>query len=295
MKYTRGVQRQQRVLRQDPARSSARATRSTPTSSCRPFWLASRLIDLVGREAARSTRCPNVTQNLVASPAEPRVGPRRQVLAAVAVRHDRHRVQHQSVTGSEHHVGRRPPRSGVQGQDRLLTEIRDTRRPLHAGRRRDRSTSRRRPTSRTPWPRSTRRSTDGQIRRFTRQRLRRRPRRRRTSPRASAGRATSRSSPSTTPTCEFVDPRVRRHALVRHHGHAQGRRASLDNAAEVDGLRLRPGQRRQDHGVRPVRVAGGRRGRTSSASWAATPRPSPTTRCCSPTRPPRQLQRAWAA
>ena len=79
-------------------------------------------------------------------------------------------------------------------------------------------------------------------------------------------------------------PRGGRHAVVRHHGHPHGRREHR-RRGRVDQLRLRPGQRRSHHRLRPVHLAGAGRGRRAPQE-AARPPPSPTARCCSPTRRP---------
>ena len=56
-------------------------------------------------------------------------------------------------------------------------------------------------------------------------------------------------------------------------------------AAAVDELRVRPGQRGPDHRTTCSSSARSPACARSCRSWAATPPPSPTTRCCSPTTP----------
>ena len=77
-------------------------------------------------------------------------------------------------------------------------------------------------------------------------------------------------------------PRGGGDVVVRHDGHPD-RRAQRRRRGEVDGLRLRPGQRGPDHGLRAVRVAGASACGTSWSSSAATPPRWPTARCCSRT------------
>ena len=80
-------------------------------------------------------------------------------------------------------------------------------------------------------------------------------------------------------------PRRGRHAVVRLHGDPQGGR-ERGRRRRLDELRLRPGQRGQDHRRRGLRQPGdGREG--GPAGRGRAPRPSwPPARCCSPTTTP---------
>ena len=161
-------------------------------------WLVGRLITLGWLDKLPIDQVPNVA-NLRPDLAEPVVGPDRRVLAPVADRVRRHRLQHRGDRPRAHEH-RRPVRPGVQRQDR--DAHRDARHdgPADARRRRrhlDRvdlrrsrggvrsARSRRRTTARSAASPATTTSTTSAPA---------------TSPRASAGRATWCSSPSRTRT-----------------------------------------------------------------------------------------------
>ena len=89
----RGDQRQLRVLREGPPAARAGHSRSAATSSRRPTtwpraWSAS-------TTSSRSTRRTSRTRQHGRQPQVDQLRPRARLLAAVAVGHDRHRLQHQ--------------------------------------------------------------------------------------------------------------------------------------------------------------------------------------------------------
>ena len=116
-KYLRGASTTTTSASPRSARPRPGQAASAPTSSAPTNWMAARLDrPRLGRRAADSSNIPN-TRQPARRPAEPAWDPERRVHAAVAVRHHRHRLQHQGhrPRAQQH---RRPLRPEVQGQGR---------------------------------------------------------------------------------------------------------------------------------------------------------------------------------
>ena len=276
-----GVQRQQRVLRHDPA--GARQRRHHRCRHHGADGVDGRAPDqprVGGRTAAR--RHPQRRQS-ARRPRQPGVGSGGPLLAAVADRAGRDRLQPRGHR-SRAHVDERPVRSRVQRPDRHAPrdERHDRTRHAVAGRRHldDLQLLGGRGGVRQARAGQSRRADPGVHRQRLYQgpesrelrRLRRLVRRRR----PARGRQ---------PRHPLHHPRGGREQLGRHDGDAQGRRASR-RGGEVDGLRLRPGAGGPTHSVHAVHLtgqgcAGGggqdRSGHSPRTSWS-----SPTRRC-SPT------------
>ena len=130
----RGLQRQQRVLRQEPARPRPGKRRSSPTSSCPTYWLAARLIGLGWVQKLPARRHPQRGQ-----PRAPTCRTRRGIptgeftlpwqsgMTGIAYNIE--------VTGRELTQRRRPLRPRVQGQDRHAHRDARHRRPRSCSRR----------------------------------------------------------------------------------------------------------------------------------------------------------------
>ena len=240
------------------------------------YWMAGRLHrPRVAGQAAAVDTIPNAA-NLLTVAAEAAVGPDRRVLPAVAVGHRRHRLQP---------GGHRPARSprwrtcatpSFKGKIGMLTEMRDTIGliAMSRGHRPRQAHLRRVPAA--PSTSSRRQVQNGQIRQFTGNDYVGRPGERQL---RRLHRLVRRRRPAgiDEPQHQVRHPRVRRHPVVRHDGHPQGR-VQHRCRRRVDGLRVRPGQRGPDHRPSCSTSRRCRASRTSSARWAARTPPWPTTR-----------------
>ena len=97
--YTEDVQRQRRVLRQDPAAADRRPGHR-PRRLVVTDWMVAKLIRLGWVQKLDQANIPNA-KNLRAHPGRRRVRPGPQVLAALAVRLRRHRATTRKATGGK--------------------------------------------------------------------------------------------------------------------------------------------------------------------------------------------------
>ncbi len=81
-------------------------------------WLAAKIITKGWVERVDPENVPNAVNNLRRSPAEPGLGPDERVPLPVAVRHDRHRCQHQDPGGEQHPA----PDQAVRPMDHVVRQ-----------------------------------------------------------------------------------------------------------------------------------------------------------------------------
>ena len=215
------------------------------------------MIDKGWVEKLDKSAIPNIA-NLVDVARRPGLRPEPRVQPAVAVGHDRDRLQREADRRRSRSIDQLLEDPKLKGKVTMLTEMADTLGARHAR-------ERRRPERGRPTRRSTsaidrvKTAVDsGQIRQFTGNDYTG-PLARATSSRRIAWSGDIVQLQADNPNLEVGHARRRRHDLDRQHADPEGRRRL--HGLDVHELRLRPGDRGADRGLRQLRHAGeGREG-----------------------------------